>query len=459
MASVLLAYAEDKRFAEGAEMRRALAQAELQLSVMPRQQNEVTRNAQLPIDQNPDPSEFWPVYILIVGFGLAILVFAAFYALWRAQQVAELSSTDQGLSLGRSKERLRSIFDNAGDGICGLNREGEIIFANPAAAQILGAEADGLTGDVFVSLLGPQAEMGSLNLSGQTRSHSELALKSPDGRELVIDLTATPMRNHEGSVSGTVVIFRDITKRVQTEQELRSANSELEEFAYRTSHDLRSPLVSAVALMKTVRGSIEQGRIEAASKGIQLTVSALEGLERLVEDIHEFIRIKSEDEEDAIIDFPAMVQGALDRHTYLDGFDRLKIETDFQCDMPFLNKLYRTDLIINNLISNAIKYSDPAQAQPILRVSTYSEEGSIFFKVEDNGLGIPEDQREHMFGMFKRFHPKVAFGSGLGLYMVKKNAEIIGARVSYEPCETGSRFVVVFPRKLASHQPALKHAA
>ncbi|MEP5621117.1 MAG: PAS domain-containing protein, partial [Hyphomicrobiales bacterium] len=186
MASVLLAYAEDKRFAEGAEMRRALAQAELQLSVMPRQQNEVTRNAQLPIDQNPDPSEFWPVYILIVGFGLAILVFAAFYALWRAQQVAELSSTDQGLSLGRSKERLRSIFDNAGDGICGLNREGEIIFANPAAAQILGAEADGLTGDVFVSLLGPQAEMGSLNLSGQTRSHSELALKSPDGRELVI---------------------------------------------------------------------------------------------------------------------------------------------------------------------------------------------------------------------------------------------------------------------------------
>ena len=455
LASVTLAYEEDQRIAENADVRAALVEAEQQLAAI----NGESRPAATFAGQASDPHEFWPVYILIGGFGLAILVFAAFYALWQAQQAAELSSSDQGLLLGRSKERLRSIFDNAGDGICGLNREGEIIFANPAAAHILGAEADDLTGDAFVSLFGPQAELGSLDLSSQTRSHSELAMHSPDGRELVIDLTATPMRNHEGDISGTVVIFRDITERVQTEQELRSANSELEEFAYRTSHDLRSPLVSAVALMKTVSASIENGRIEAASKGIQLTVSALEGLERLVEDIHEFIRTKSEDEEDAAIDFPALVQGALDRHTYLDGYDRLKIETNFDPNIQFVSKLHRTDLIVNNLISNAIKYSDPAQAEPILRVTTYADQGNIVLVIEDNGLGIPEDQREHMFGMFKRFHPKVAFGSGLGLYMVKKNAEIIGAQVGYQPREPGSRFTVTFSAASAPHQPALERAA
>ncbi|MDA7787759.1 PAS domain-containing protein [Sphingomonadaceae bacterium] len=451
LASVALAYAEDSRIADEAAVRYELEQAKAQL----------TGASQLSA-RSPSiskPRALWPVYILLGGFGLAAVVFIAFHNLWRSQQAAELFSTEQRLSLARSKERLRSVFENAGDGICGLNMDGKIIFANPAAAQILNVAPEMLAGDTFARLLGRQNDLGSLIPHNNKPTHTKLSLRASDGRDLTVELTATLLRNHAGEVSGTVVIFRDITERVTAEKELRDANSELEEFAYRTSHDLRSPLVSAVALMKTVGCSLEQGRTETASKSIDLTISALEGLERLVEDIHLLSRTKAEKEDSVPVDLAALARGALEQHTYLDGFAGLTIETDFQVPIELSSKPRRVELIVNNLISNAIKYRDPEQTDPVLRISAYPQGNAVVLAVEDNGLGIPEGHRESLFSMFKRFHPKVAFGSGLGLYMVRKSAEMIGAQVCFEPCYPGSRFTVSFPAEPAQKTPALGLAA
>ena len=71
----------------------------------------------------------------------------------------------------------------------------------------------------------------------------------------------------------------------------------------------------------------------------------------------------------------------------------------------------------------------------------------IQLTITDNGLGIPEKFRENLFGMFKRFHPKTAFGSGLGLYMVKKSVEKIGGKIHYKDTGNGSAFTVSIPIK------------
>jgi K+-sensing histidine kinase KdpD len=65
------------------------------------------------------------------------------------------------------------------------------------------------------------------------------------------------------------------------------------------------------------------------------------------------------------------------------------------------------------------------------------EDDNIILEVEDNGLGISEEQHEKMFTMFKRFHPKVSFGSGLGLYMMKKSVDIIGANIIFTDTGNG----------------------
>jgi len=66
--------------------------------------------------------------------------------------------------------------------------------------------------------------------------------------------------------------------------------------------------------------------------------------------------------------------------------------------------------------------------------------------VEDNGLGIDEDKRGDLFKIFKRFHPKTSYCSGLVLYMIKKSAEILGGDIKFEQRDgKGSRFTVILP--------------
>ena len=453
LSGITLAYMEDARLAEEARMRA-----------------ELLRLGGSPDLLSAEIEAFRPVMFLLGGLGLAIFVFVAFYWLWRSRAAAVLESTDQRLGMTRSQERLRSLFENAGEGICGLNKKGEIMFVNPVGATILGASTEELMGCTFASFIkehtapesvddgrivptdAPAKHKASLHPVGsENESNSEgsdqyeLEVITAAGEKRIIDFTTTPMRGQSEFSSGSVVMFRDITPRVEAENKLREANAELEEFAYRTSHDLRSPIVSAVALMKAVSASLERENVASAQKGLKLSVRALEGLEDLVEDIMALSRTKAEVEDDAQIDFKPLVQKALDRHTYLEGYERLTITQDLRSAGGFLSKPNRVELIVNNLISNAIKYHDPAEAQPVLNISTWDEGNDVFMSIEDNGLGIPEDRRDSLFEMFKRFHPKVSFGSGLGLYMVKKSAEIIGARVDYEPRDKGTRFVVSFP--------------
>lgn len=113
--------------------------------------------------------------------------------------------------------------------------------------------------------------------------------------------------------------------------------------------------------------------------------------------------------------------------------------------MTIVSKPSKFEVIVGNLLSNAIKYHDPQEPDP--RVDVYLEEhaGTIRFVVEDNGIGVPEEKRPLLFRMFKRLHPSRSFGSGLGLYIMKKSAESLGGSVRYEAKDKGSRFIVELP--------------
>ena len=128
------------------------------------------------------------------------------------------------------------------------------------------------------------------------------------------------------------------------------------------------------------------------------------------------------------------------------NFVSLDVQTSFSEDVKLQSHKSRLQLIIENLLSNAIKYQDTDKENSYLQASTYIEDDHIVFEVEDNGLGISKDYQHQMFSMFKRFHPKVSFGSGLGLYMMKKSADIINADIVYEDMGHGSKFKLVIPK-------------
>lgn len=233
-------------------------------------------------------------------------------------------------------------------------------------------------------------------------------------------------------------------------EELNRANEELEEFAYRTSHDLRSPIVSSVQLLNLADDAIKDNETEFASKSIAHAKQSLGKLETLISDILTLTEIGSQNESEAILDVAKAVDEALAKLDHADGFHRLKVIKEISLDGSVIIKPSRFKLILENLISNATKYQDPKKDEPFLKISCFSTGNNLHLHVSDNGLGIDPRYQKQMFEMFKRFHPKVAVGSGLGLYLMRKSAHILGGDIEYVPLDDGSLFKLVVPARLAN---------
>lgn len=204
-------------------------------------------------------------------------------------------------------------------------------------------------------------------------------------------------------------LARDITDIKDVEAALTQANFELEEFAYRTSHDLRSPLVSSIALLDRAKSTHME-------------------------------------EETTTINVSDIIEETLLKLSNLENYDRLDIHQNLSLQSSPKTQKTRFELIIENLISNAIKYQDLDEPQPYIKIEAFENEDAYIFEIHDNGIGIPQDQEHKLFQMFQRYHSKKSFGSGLGLYMVKKSAEIIGGKIAYERAEKGSIFRLLFPK-------------
>lgn len=228
-------------------------------------------------------------------------------------------------------------------------------------------------------------------------------------------------------------------------RELEEANAELEEFTYRTSHDLRSPLVSSKGIAEVIRSAVNEGDGQKAKQGSDLLITSLEKLLVLIDDLMSLAETKNRDERAQEINLRALIEDSLAKFSHMENYDRLDITTDIGVEAPVKSKLSRVRLILENLISNSIKYQDTAEDSSYIKIDVKRDKHEIVIRLEDNGLGVPERNRDKLFGMFNRFHTKVSYGSGLGLYMVKKSAEIIGGSVEYRGLEKGSAFILKFP--------------
>lgn len=223
-------------------------------------------------------------------------------------------------------------------------------------------------------------------------------------------------------------------------ERLEQQSDELEEFAYRTSHDLRSPLVSSIGVLQLVSETISDTDKDDAKEGVRLVQGSLEKLEMLVQDIHALTKTKNAEEAVQDINFGEIVDEALMKFSHLVNFEKLEIRRDLHLSKKYAAQKSRVVLIVENMITNAIKYQDPDKTNPFIKISARNEKESVIFSVEDNGLGVPVLNQSKLFTMFLRFHPKVSYGSGLGLYMMKKSADVLKGTITFKDTGGGSLF-------------------
>ncbi|WP_432347213.1 PAS domain-containing sensor histidine kinase [Shinella yambaruensis] len=354
--------------------------------------------------------------------------------------------------LAESRARLTAIIDNAVDGIVTIDDRGIILSANPACTRIFGFTPEEMVGrNVRILMPEPYHSEHDRYIANYKRSGEakvigigrEVEGRRKDGSVFPLDLAVAKLE-----LDGTVIysgIVRDISERKASEQALIDANAELEEFAYRTSHDLRSPIASSLGLLTISKDMLAEGEFTALGQTLQRMEQNFRRLDHLIQNIITITRNRLMEEEARPIALRALISEAIDALSHFEDSKRIRIENHVPAELTIVSKPSKFQVIVGNMLSNAVKYHDPKEAEPAIDIRAFRYAGKLRLSVEDNGLGVPPASRHLLFKMFKRLHPNRSFGSGLGLYILRKSAEALGGTALYEARDKGSRFIIELP--------------
>ncbi|HOY04842.1 MAG TPA: PAS domain-containing sensor histidine kinase [Saprospiraceae bacterium] len=394
--------------------------------------------------------------------------------------------------------RFKALFEYATNGILMTTRRGNIIMANPALEKLFGYGSGELT-DLQVEKLIPRRfaehheenranfhqnphprNMGTgLNLSGLRK----------DGTEFPVEVSLSPFKNREGEFVVAFVVDNTYRKNYEDSiihqklelatlsEALQESNEGLENkvaertrqlekakdelaaaldkerelgelksrFVSMASHEFRTPLTSVLSSAGLVHQYADRQDITSVKKHADRIKNAVNGLNTI---LTEFLslgrleegRIQASLEE---IDIPANIEELHNEMKNLFKNGQTLEYTHEGARKAMLDGGLLKNILIN-LISNAMKYS--LENMPIIVHSRIDSEG-VFISVRDKGLGIPEHEQKHLFERFFRATNATNIqGTGLGLYIVQRYAEMMNGEVGFTSAvEEGSEFWVKFP--------------
>ena len=221
----------------------------------------------------------------------------------------------------------------------------------------------------------------------------------------------------------------ELTLRKQNE-ELVKINQELDSFVYSVSHNLRAPLMSVLGLLRLA--SIEIERSEKDTKVLLSYFSMMEHsinkLDDTLKEILDYSRNARSEIKTERVDLKNLLQDGFERLMYHEGSDQIDKNIEVKEKTPFYSDPYRLSVVLNNLISNSIKYRDVRKKNQFISIKAEITEDMCNIHFEDNGIGINKDLLNKIYDMFFRATEK-SEGAGLGLYIVKETIEKLGGRI------------------------------
>jgi signal transduction histidine kinase len=234
-------------------------------------------------------------------------------------------------------------------------------------------------------------------------------------------------------------------------QELQHANdelklryTELDRFVYSVSHDLSAPLKSILGLILVARMEPSANYAEYFER----MEKSVRKLEDFIKDVVSYSRNTRMPLRWEPINFTSFVNNVLQDHQYTTDFSKIKFTVNDLTLVPFSSDSTRLKIILNNLISNSIKFHKfSGPEHPFVNISLASTPKEFILTVEDNGIGIEENQSKHIFDMFYRAEES-AQGSGLGLYILKETVSKLNGTVqAMSELNKGTTFIIKFPRR------------
>jgi PAS domain S-box-containing protein len=357
--------------------------------------------------------------------------------------------------------RLQLVLDNMPIGCIITDVERRYTYWNPAAQRIFGFRAEEVLGKLPFEVITPETERRRVDLGFQMLETQEVigpALsenRTRDGRLIVCEWNSAALRRRDGTFFGVLSMCQDVTARQRASEEkrllldeLRSANRLKSDFVATMSHELRTPLNVILGYHSLLQeGAFGALTEEQASVLQRLGQSALELLELI----------------NATLDVSRLETGRVevDRRAVAlhELVSQVAAETREQRDKPGVEVLWnvpddlptvRTDsaklkVILKNLLSNALKFTDHGRVQ----VSAAVVAGGVELSVADTGIGMPPESLPIIFEPFRQVDSSTTRrhgGAGLGLYIVRRLIDMLGARIHVESqLGKGSTFRVWLP--------------
>ncbi len=340
-------------------------------------------------------------------------------------------------SLAHAEERARLLLESAGEGIYGLDLEGRTTFVNPAAARMLGYDSTDLIGKPIHQMIHHSYKDKSVYpyefspvyaaiSEGSIQRVSNEVMWRKDGSSFPIEYTVTPIRKNN-TIAGAVVIFNDITARKKVEK-IKN------EFISTVSHELRTPLTSVRGSLRLLVSGAGGDLPEQASTLVTIANKNTERLLLLINDILDIEKIESGKMvyHYKLLHLREFLDTAIQaNNAYGDQFGVSFRIT--QC--PETIKIYADEArlmqVMNNLLSNAAKFSDQCGQ---VELSAVKRSHKVRISITDNGKGIPQNFQKHIFEKFAQADTsdtRALGGTGLGLSISKAIVEQHGGRIDF----------------------------
>ncbi len=367
----------------------------------------------------------------------------------RAQDLIIIEQKEEALK--RSQQHLEIIFSNTKEEILLMDSEGRLVIFNSALENFI-TKATGnkpRVGMYVWDITTPSRREESKRLF-QEALHgnavtTEAIVTTPSG-EVTHFLKYEPVVL-DGKVSFVTLISVDITERKLAEEklkrqfeELEKTNYELDHFVYSVSHDLRAPLSSILGLINVAE--MDNGDKSHFLGMMRGRVNHLDGF---IKDILDYSHNARSEFLIKKIDFSQLLEDVKFNLKLIDGFDRLNLRMELDERFPFYSDHNRLSIILNNIVSNSIKFQDYAKSDSTLGIFITTKDDRVEIIATDNGVGIEASHLDKVFNMFYRAS-LVSKGSGLGLYLVKEAVSKLGGTIRVQSIYTvGTTFEIVLP--------------
>ncbi len=367
-----------------------------------------------------------------------------------APLVLRLSAKDSAVPYGRAE--WMTILRSIGEGVVATSAAGEIVFMNPAAEEMTEWKESEARGQPVQVVMREEIVTDDFTPSESADSGECALLLSRYGGETLIAKRIASLYDEAGAISGSVIIFRDITGQFQAVRErerileqLRQANECLKQLSYSASHDLQEPLRMVAIYSQLLGRKLAHGLDEDTAECLNYVV---QGAQRMEAYVRALVSYTGEE--------PANVTGSLehvDCGTALDAaIASLKLsveESGAQIATGSLPVVQAHPVhvlqLFQNLVANAIRYC--GERPPRIEINAIRHHHEWEFSVSDNGVGIPAQYHAQIFGVFKRLNARgPSVRTGIGLAICKRIVERYKGRIWVESKESrGSVFYFTLP--------------